>query len=249
MRQVLTIVFILLSFVDCLSATPTTADVWKKANSYYKQKQYDSAAYYYEQLTQLKPQNAELYYNLGNTYYRLNQISNAVLNYERALHIAPSYKDAEDNLVLAQSQIVNRISPIPDIFFVSWWNGITAGSLAGIWAVLSLILFLLVIGLLIARRVNKIRALPAQLYIGLGVCWIVFMAFAVAASGHRANSCKAVVMQMDAGMYAAPGQNKVQATIPEGTTVELLTEQNNWTEVKLPDGRAGWIQSTQVAKI
>ena len=93
---------------------------WQKGNKFYAQKQYDSAAYYYEKLAVQKPKDAVLYYNLGNSYYKLNDIGLAVLNYERALHLDPGYKDAEDNLILTQSRIANRIQGSEDIFFVRW---------------------------------------------------------------------------------------------------------------------------------
>src|ERR1700744_3575460 len=76
--------------------------LWQKANELYQQKQYDSAAQCLEQIAALKPQNEIVYYNLGNTYYKLNKIAPAVLNYERALRINPDYKEAKDNLLLAQ---------------------------------------------------------------------------------------------------------------------------------------------------
>src|SRR5581483_6057858 len=88
---------------------------WQKGTAFYQQMQYDSAAYYFEQVAALKPQNAEVYYNLGNTYYRLNKIALAVLNYQRALHINPDYKEAKDNLALTESRISNHIQPASDI--------------------------------------------------------------------------------------------------------------------------------------
>lgn len=248
MRQLL---FLLILSIHCLPGFAAVApkDQWKKANSFYQQKQYDSAAYYYEQLTALQPQDAEVYYNLGNAYYRLNQVGPAVLNYERALHIRPSYKEAEDNLALTQSRITNRISPIPDIFFLNWWHSITTASLAGTWAGISLLLFLIVISMLIAGRFNKMPTIPVQLYVAIGIIWLITLSFAFAAAGNKADSCKGVVMSMDAPMFAAPKQSKPQNVVPEGTTVELLNENNGWVEIKLPDGRAGWMERELLAKI
>ena len=99
---------------------------WKKATSFYLQKQYDSAANYFELIAASKPQNAELYYNLGNVYYRMNRIAPAVLNYERALRINPSYTEAQDNLAITHARINNHTLPADDIFFVEWWKSITA---------------------------------------------------------------------------------------------------------------------------
>ena len=51
-----------------------TAGDWAKANAFYQQKNYDSAAVYYEKIAAGKPRQAAVFYNLGNTYYRLNRI-------------------------------------------------------------------------------------------------------------------------------------------------------------------------------
>src|SRR5690606_26240313 len=80
-------------------------DWWQKGNQYYEQKNYDSAAYYYNRIATLQPNDAEVYYNLVNTYYRLNLVGKAVLNYERALKYAPNHQLAADNLYLTQSRI------------------------------------------------------------------------------------------------------------------------------------------------
>jgi hypothetical protein len=248
MRRLL---FLLVLSIHCFVgfAAVSYKDQWAKANNFYKQKAYDSAAYYYEQVAALHSQEAEVYYNLGNTYYRLNQIGPAVLNYERALHIRPSYKEAEDNLALTQSRIVNRIAPIQEIFFLNWWYNISAGHLAGTWAMISLMIFIVAIGLLIAKKFNKIPTLPVQVYLALGIVWIILLSFAIAASGNKADSGKAVVMETDVPMYTAPNQSKAQNMVPEGTTVELLGKKSTWAEVKLPDGRTGWVERRSLAKI
>ena len=69
MRNLVSItVALLLSALHCLAAG-NYPSLWQKGNSFYEQKQYDSAAVYFEQIAAVKPQNAEIYYNLGNTYY------------------------------------------------------------------------------------------------------------------------------------------------------------------------------------
>ena len=42
---------------------------------------------------------------------------------------------------------------------------------------------------------------------------------------------------------------KPLALIPEGTTVKIEDEKGEWIEVKLPDGRTGWLQKGTIDKI
>jgi tetratricopeptide (TPR) repeat protein len=225
-------------------------DYWKKGNDYYQQKQYDSAAYYFEQIATLKPRNAEVYYNLGNTYYRLNRISFAVLNYERALRTDPSYKDAKDNLLLAQSRISNYIPATEDIFFVNWWRSLTSGTKATAWSVCALICFILIIGLLSAKRMEKLNiSLPPQFTGLLGFLCGCFLLLAFAASRHMEVHNRAVVMQNDAPLMNNEQKGKPLILVPEGTTVKIQTEKGTWAEVALPDGRSGWIELNLINKI
>jgi hypothetical protein len=247
-----TVVNLLLLLLSCTVsfAAPKYEAWWQQANKHYELKNYDSAAYYYEQVAALKPADAVVYYNLGNAYYKLNQVGPAVLNYERALALQPGYKEAQDNLSLAQSRIINRIATTQDIFFVKWWKSWTSGSNATTWAVISLLLFIALIGYAIARRMHFISfRLPIQATgIGWAICTCcIILAFIAAAN--RADGSKAVVMQNDTPLYTTPSPAKSTASVPEGTTVHCSKEQQGWIEVTLPDGRTGWMRTDGLSKI
>lgn len=224
-------------------------ELWQKANMFYQQKAYDSAINYYEQIAALNVKEATVYYNLGNTYYKLNRIGPAVLNYEKALKIKPDYKLAKDNLALTQSRIINRIVSAPPIFFIRWWQQITISTNATLWAVISIIIFLLALSALLINRIKKERIFPQQLTgIAIGI-WIITMVFAVVAAEKSVSENCAVVMQNDAPLTDNERKTKSQIFVPEGTTVQLVETKAEYTEVRLPDGRTGWMQTTLLTKI
>ncbi len=225
--------------------------LWDKGNSFYLQKQYDSALVYYEQIAATKPRNPEIYYNLGNTYYRLNKIPNSILNYERALRFDPRYKDAHENLALARGRITNNIPYSGDIFFIQWWNSLTRADKSTLWAISALIPFCLIIIAMIIRRFNSasVAFLPGQL---LGILWLVCISFLVLAyfsSVHNQQYDGAVVMFNDAPLMNPTLKGKPVTLVPEGTTVKVLDVKSNWAEVRLPDGRTGWLQMNVMEKI
>lgn len=223
---------------------------WKKATDFYLQKQYDSAAWYYEQVAALKPENAEVYYNLGNTYYRLNRIAPAVLNYERALHIDPSYRAAADNLSITQARIPHFILPVADIFFVTWWQGLTAHTTATGWALTALILFVLMIGVVWLRKFGKGGdRLPVQLPWIMGFVCVCCLVFGYVAAGNSERSPGAIVNENDAQLMNDLQKGKPMALVPEGTKVRITGEKGMWVAVVLPDGRSGWMLQAQVSKI
>ncbi len=244
----ITLPFLLCAITMFAASTPYNM-WWEKGNRFYQQKQYDSAAYFYEQIAALKPQNAEVYYNLGTTYYRLNKIGPAVLNFERALRLNPDYKEASENLALTQSRISNHIAKGQDIFFITWWQSITNSRKATTWAVLSLIVFLLVIGSLAFKRFNKSKPLPPQLIGILSFVWVIFLLLAFVSSQNATTSIDAVIMQDNAPLMNNDQKGKPQSLLPEGTKVELVNEKTGWAEVRLADGRRGWIQQSLFTRI
>lgn len=222
---------------------------WQKANTFYSGGNYDSAAHYYELLAAGQPSDAAVYYNLANTYYRLNQVGPAVLNYERALELRPGYKDAQDNLELAQSRISNRIQPIADIFFVQWWKGITGPSMAQTWSIVSLVLFLAGLSTIFLRRWGRGRGIPVQVPIIVFCVFACTLFFAYVASERRTANRRAVVMQQDSPLKENPRDINTLSLIPEGTVVVITVDQTEWLQVKLPDGRTGWMHHNALERI
>lgn len=241
---------ILISCVHCMAAGNSYNTQWQKGTDFYQQMRYDSAQYYFEQIAALKPQNAEVYYNLGNTYYRLNKIGLAVLNYQRALHINPDFKDAKDNLALTESRINNHIPTTGNVFFIDWWHTITHANRTGAWSVAALITFVLIILAMLGRRYLKSeKKIPVQVPGILGFICVCFLVLAFSAARNSQEADEAVVMQNDAPLMNAEHKGKPLALVPEGTTVKILDEKAGWVEVSLPDGRSGWLQENLTDKI
>jgi len=223
---------------------------WKKATSFYLQKQYDSAANYLEQIAAGKPHNAELYYNLGNVYYRMNRIAPAVLNYERALRINPSFIQAQDNLAITHARINNHTLPAEDIFFISWWKSMTAHTNATMWAIVGLLFFILSIVFLWVKKYTTIgSSLPFQLPGILAFVCVITLIFCYKSSRNFTNYNGAIVMENDAPLLNELQKGKPIALVPEGTSVKILKQNGNWIEVSLPDSRSGWLLSSQIEKI
>lgn len=250
MSKLLTIFAIILLGAGHCFAKPNYDQLWTKGNELYAQKQFDSAAYYYEQIAAAKPQNAEVYYNLGNTYYRLNQIGSAVLNYERALHIKPDYTQAKENLTLTRSRIVSPIPEVKDIFFVSWWQGLTHPNKTTAWAVTALLCFVIILALSLARKLRLPGSnVPVQVQGFLGFACICFIVFAISGAKKSTSPGIAVVMQNDSPLMNATLKGKPISFIPEGTTVKITGQNSGWAEVTLPDGRNGWLQQSTITGI
>ena len=251
MRKIFLTATILLFSAAYIFAAGNTAALWQKGNELYKQKQYDSAAAYYEQIAAGKPRNALVYYNLGNAYYRQNKVGPAILNYQRALNADPTYKDAKDNLLLAEGRMSNHMQVVEDVFFVTWWNDLTAAARQKFWAIAALLVFIAMVGVMLANRLRPQgrKPLPPQVAGVLGFVWVCLMLLAAVSTQNSRESSYAVVMQNDAPLMNAEQKGKPLSLIPEGTTVRVKGSKGEYVEVSLPDGRVGWLQQSLINKI
>ncbi len=238
--------FFLLSIINGASASPN--DAWQKGNTFYAQKQYDSAAFYFEQIAASKPGDATVFYNLGNTYYRLNKVGLSVLNYERALKRKPDYKEANENLLLARSRIPGGPQQAPtDIFFIRWWKSLTAPRLVMVWSVLSLIAFILLIGLLLFRRLRQGQNLIRPQIIGaLVLTWLCCLLLAFSSVYAAMGTITGVVLQEGAAFTEAMKRDRSTGSLMEGTSLKIISRQGNNYEVEVPDGRRGLVPAEAV---
>ena len=65
-------------------------------------------------------------FNAGNAAFKLNRLGLARLHYERAKLLSPSNEHLKANLALLESNIVDRITPVPSLGLKSWlvsWVG------------------------------------------------------------------------------------------------------------------------------
>src|SRR5713101_7431323 len=110
-----------------------------QANQLYRDGKYEKAAGVYEQIINNGYEGAALYYNLGNAYFKLKNIPSAILSYERARRLDPHDEEILYNLRLANLRVVDKIEPIPQIFFVEWWHSLMNSFSSSGWAVAAIV--------------------------------------------------------------------------------------------------------------
>jgi tetratricopeptide (TPR) repeat protein len=248
MKQILLIFSLLFSYIGSNADNKKEERLWSKGNAAYQNKQYDSAIIFYDSLLKSNLSNAQVLFNLGNAYYKNNQVSQSVLCYERTLFLDPQFLSAKDNLLLAKNRIPNALKPLPPIFFIRWWEKLTASNTASTWAVLSLIIFLGFIGLLFYSVLkNNFRKIPFQalLFIPITNLFLLFLAFT--ASKHKNKSNLAVVISPDAKMQKELGSFEGRSMVPGAAAVKVERQEGGWVVVTLPDNREGWMKKSDLA--
>ena len=219
---------------------------FEKGNEYYKNGQYSEAIREYEQVLELGYESPELYYNLGNCYYRLQQIGKAILYLERARKLAPHDEDVVHNLQIARLRVADKVPEIPKIFVQRWLESIRERLSVDGWALLLLAVYGATMVALIVRVVTRkrsVQVLFGRLGAVLGVLTLVVALFWVSAL-RAEKQVYAVILAEKVDVRSAPESGATEVfSLHEGFRVQVRKRVGDWCEIRLPDGKVGWVQA------
>ena len=243
------ILFFFLSPVSCLM-TPASAATKAEADSAYVRGQYQQAISDYESLLK-QGTSAELYYNLGNAYYRTENIPQAVLNYERALLLSPGDRDIRFNLQIARSKTFDKIVPESEMFFVTWYRAMVNMMSVDGWARTALFAMgLTIILLLVYLFADRLWLRKAGFFGGVALLILFVMSnlFAWQQKQDLINRKGAIIFAPSVTVKSTPAANGTDLFIlHEGTKVVIIDgSMKDWKEIRLADGKEGWIESKKI---
>lgn len=226
-------------------------DVTKaEGDSAYMRDDYAAAIQVYEALLN-RGEAADLYYNLGNSYYKAGDIAKAILNYERALLLQPGNGDIRANLEIARSKTIDKVEPVPEIFFVSWTKSLINTMSIDSWAVCAIICFILLIVSLYFFIFSKQSGLKKAGFI----CGILFLVvtifaniFASQQKDEQVNRHNAIVMNPSVTVRSTPSESGTSLFIlHEGHKVDVKDgSMKDWKEIRLDDGKVGWVPASAI---
>ena len=247
--KMLLILFFFLSPVSCLM-TPASAVTKAEADSAYVRGQYQQAISDYESLLK-QGTSAELYYNLGNAYYRTENIPQAVLNYERALLLSPGDRDIRFNLQIARSKTFDKIVPESEMFFVTWYRAMVNMMSVDGWARTALFAMgLTIILLLVYLFADRLWLRKAGFFGGVAllILFVISNLFAWQQKQDLINRKGAIIFAPSVTVKSTPAANGTDLFIlHEGTKVVIIDgSMKDWKEIRLADGKEGWIESKKI---
>ncbi len=223
------------------------------ADEAYGREQYDSAIVIYQHLLE-QGASASVYYNLGNCYYKKGEIARAVLNYERAARLAPRDADVRFNLELARSKTVDKITPESEMFFVTWYRALVSSMRADEWGRLAVGAFCL---MLISVGIYLFATRMAFKKSGFFVALLMLLAtaltniFAYQQRQFALRQTNAIVMTSPVVVRSTPNDSGTELfVLHEGTHVTIVdNSMKEWCEIRLADGKQGWMRREQMETI
>lgn len=193
----------------------------------------------------------ELYCNIGDVRFRQSRLGDAILYYSRALKMDPSFSDARHNLEFAKSLTQDKIDTVPEFFLRSWMRKLCWTLPSDTWAWLSLVLLAGVLALVLLFLLARGSAASKWGFFG-GVVVLILLIFTLLfASWQKRDYLRAddaVVMRPVVSVKSAPSQmdTKDLFILHEGTCVQVLDSVGEWCDVRLSDGREGWLKSSEI---
>ena len=235
---------LILVFIGLFTTAQTPNALFEQANIAYKNKKYQVAADLYTKALASGKQSGDVFFNLANAYYKLNKIAPAIYNYERAKLMNPADEDINQNLRLANQMKMDKITPVPENILLRLKKKMTHLFSYNTWAYLTIFwafIGMLVFGIfLFIKKTNIKRIAFAGMFISL---------FLLLFSWYNANYARtlsrekyAIIFSPKTDLLNEPNRSADNiVTLHEGTKVQVLRAEDGWKQVKLPNGKKGWL--------
>lgn len=228
--------------------------LFSQGNRLYNEGKFQDAINTYKSILDTENHSAELYFNLANAYYKLNRIAPSVYYYEKALQLSPNDNDIKNNMSFAKNMTIDAIELIPEMGFSKITNNIINRFSFDVWAILSVVFVVLFVVLFLAYyfsySTNRKRLTFLSSILSLILVLITLM-FAFQKNEYEQNDNPAIVFAHESEIKSEPNlRSEIAFKLHEGTKVQVLEIYNeNWTKIKLADGKTGWISSQDIKEL
>jgi len=239
-KRIVAAVFLLTSIVLADQAK----DMFNKANQLYQDGQFEAAIEKYEAILAANYQSGELYYNLANAYYKIGNIGKARLNYERSLLWLEGDEAVTQNLDLLKMRLVDQIEAPPKLFLTVWWNALLNLFNTNTLGIVVLILFWIVLIIaavfLYFRKRGRIKW--KSLFVTTLIVWLFLLVIWINKIYLFETEKYGVILASTITVHAEPADNTTELfVLHEGTKVKVQRASGGWYEIRLADGKTGWL--------
>jgi tetratricopeptide (TPR) repeat protein len=250
-NRLLWLLFILFGINGLFAQAPE--EYLTKANKAYEKNDYKTAIETYSNILHNGYENGELFYNLGNAYFKTGQFANAILNYERAKKYLPNDEDLKHNIAIANLRIPDRLEKVPKLFIFEWWDSLKNLFPLSFYQIFVFILFtILIIFITLFFWSHDYSFRKKVFFIGLfySIIFVLVSAAFISKAVELDSKRSAVVFSQTVDMKSSPDESSTTLyMIHYGLKVDILDELENWYRVILPDGKTGWIKTSNVTII
>ena len=236
------LIFILSLFI--CSQNFASEQVFELGNKQYVNENYSAAISLYDSILISGLESSELYYNLGNCHYKTNDWANAIWHYEKSLQLNNNEK-TKHNLELVKLKIIDRIEPLPQLFYKKWWINLTQNLSTQVWQILTLFgmgfIFIL-------QLISQFTSLKNKLITKIFSAITVIILLITQTSYHNNFTKKeAIIFSETITVNSAPTISSTNLfTLHAGSKVEIIDTIGDWINIKIANGNSGWINHNTI---
>jgi tetratricopeptide (TPR) repeat protein len=228
-------------------------ELMKKANKSYQEQNYSTAIDGYNKILSQGYESGTLFFNLGNAYFKDGRLGSAIYNYERGLKLSPNNEDLAYNLKIANARTFDKITEVPKLFIVAWWEGlVTMFGVSG-WSIIVVVAFWILlasIAVYFFSRKNSFQRIAFMCgSISLSVM-IVLIALLFARLTRETSANYGILIESTYSVKVTPDlKSKDAFVIHEGIKFKVEDSVGEWIRIRLIDGKIGWVQKSAVGQI
>lgn len=193
--------------------------------------------------------SADLYYNMGNAAWRMEEVGEAIWRWNQALKLNPDMEDAAHNLELAQSKLIDNIKEEEQDPLTYGLQLIYTSLSPRSWAIIGMTSFILMVVFLAIRKYSNSgfrRSAPVLAIFALSLS-ALSITLGVTHQYYLDNHKMAVVLNANLHVKSAPMAGAADAfIIHEGSEMKVTQQIGDWIEIRLGDGKVGWIEMSEV---
>ncbi|MDT8430918.1 MAG: tetratricopeptide repeat protein [Bacteroidales bacterium] len=241
------LVIMLLAIAMLVHGAESRDSLYLSASSAYSDGNYELALEKYEQIADQGYAAPDLYYNMGNAAFRSNRLGYAVLYYNKALKLDPSHEEAEKNLAYVSRYKEDQLEQVPELFIRTWVRSLVGLFSVQTWAYVAIFMFgILLVALLFYIFASRLAVKKAGFFTGLVTLLLFLISFTAALERNNEIVApdQAVIVSPSVVVKSSPSLSGTDLfVLHEGTEITLTDQVGEWTEVRISDGRIGWVPS------
>ena len=221
--------------------------LYRQANDLYENGKFESALSVYSEIVASGFEAADLYYNMGNAAFRSNNIGHSILYYEKTLKLDPSHQDAAHNLDYVSRYKVDAFEEVPELFIRTWILAAVHALPEHTWSIMALLGFILTLVCLLLYIFTKGLALKKTGFFAALLGLLLFIFTLSAALAQHQNTVRpdfGIIISPSVVVKSTPSESGTELFIlHEGTRVRVNEQVTGWHNIRIIDGREGWVRS------
>jgi len=152
---------------------------------------------------------------------------------------------------LVNLKAVDRITTVPELAVISWWNNFITARSSYTWAVFSLVaiwvallFFAIYLFILSFRKIGFFSGVISLFFS------LIFLYIAYTKNSLEENTNEGILLNANSYVKSAPDSQSTDLFIlHEGIKFKILDQAGEWTKIQLADGKVGWLQRNHFSSI